>query len=143
MPINIPMIIHIFVFLSLLSLDLRADVDLKNGNFFYSWIDAEISSKNFFWQMQRSYNSRVNRVGYFGQGWCSPLETKLTRSVEPSKTIEIQNCGSGEIVVYQPDGSEWKSGDQVISFNDDFYILKVKGITQLQFNKKSCQKQCQ
>ena len=130
------MIIHIFfVFLSLLSLNLRADVDLKNGNFFYSWIDADLSSKNFFWQMQRSYNSRVNRVGYFGQGWCSPLETKLTRSADPSKTIEVQNCGSGESIVYQPEGTEWKSGDQIITFTDDFYILKVKGITQLQFNK--------
>lgn len=118
-----------------LSFNLHADVDLKNGNFFYSWLDAELSSKNFFWQMQRSYNSRVNRVGYFGQGWCSPLETKLTRSEKPSKTIEIQNCGSGESIVYQLEDKEWKSGDQVISFNDEFYILKVKGVTQLQFNK--------
>tara|TARA_B110001454_G_C12723280_1_gene436258 strand:+ start:9371 stop:10750 length:1380 start_codon:yes stop_codon:yes gene_type:complete len=130
------MIIHIFfLFLSLLSLSLRADVDLKNGNFFYSWIDADLSSKNFFWQLQRTYNSRVNRVGYFGQGWCSPLETKLTRSAELKKTIEIQNCGSGESIIYQPDGIEWRSGDQVISMNEEFYILKVKGVTQLQFNK--------
>lgn len=121
-----------FVLLSLLNWNCSAEVDLKNGNFFYSWVDAQLSSKNFFWELQRSYNSRVDRVGYFGQGWCSPLETKLTKF---TKTIEIQNCGSGETVVYQDDKGQWIHGDQVISLVDAMYVLKVKGVTQLQFNQ--------
>lgn len=131
------MYIRIFILLfSLLSFSAFGDVDLKNGNFFYSWIDAELASKNFFWQLQRTYNSRENRVGYFGHGWCSPLETKLTVDEKGKNTIRIQNCGSGESVVYSKDSNLWKNGDQTITIMDEMYVVKVKGITHLQFNQK-------
>lgn len=128
------MIIRIFLFLFLLNISTtQAEVDLKNGNFFYSWTDLELSTKEIFWQMQRSYNSRVNRVGYFGQGWCSPLESKLT--IVNENTISIQNCGSGESVVYTGTGEQWTYASQTINLVDDMYVVKVKGVTQLQFNK--------
>lgn len=131
------MSIRIFILLfSLLGLPALGDVDLKNGNFFYSWIDAELTAKNFFWQMQRSYNSRENRVGYFGQGWCSPLESKLTFDPESKNTISIQNCGSGETTIYTKAGELWKNGDQTISIVDSMFALKVKGTTRLQFNQQ-------
>lgn len=111
----------------------HADVDLKNGNFFFSWVDSEISTKNFFWQLQRSYNSRVNRVGYFGHGWCSPLESKL-KIISPNE-LSIQNCGSGEITTFTGGMDQWRYQDQIITQVENVYALKVKGVTQLQFNK--------
>jgi YD repeat-containing protein len=60
-----------------------ASVNMKDASFSKTWIDAEV--------LQRSYSSRSLYKGYFGYGWCSNLESRITLQTE--KEIVLEDCG--------------------------------------------------
>ena len=76
-----------------ISISLHAGVNLKNGNFYISYTDIETTSKGKTIEVTRTYNSKSTYVGWFGYGWGTPFETKLTANLDGSVTI--QENGSG------------------------------------------------
>lgn len=125
----------LFLFLLLVNLRLEASVDVSNGNFFYSYVDGEYSSSQAFWQVQRSYNSRSNRIGIFGWGWCSPLETSL--EIVSNNEMKIQNCGSGSVTTFRLKSSgRWVNANEELVSEKNGYIYKKNGVAQLQFGQE-------
>jgi hypothetical protein len=122
----------VYIVFVILPHHLLANVDLKSGNFFHTWIDAEITQPDFHFQLTRTYNSLDPQVGIFGKGFCSKLETKL--AIHQDQSLSIQNCGAGETTHYQKSGQNWIYQDQIISLSGTHYVLKVGNRTQLQFN---------
>lgn len=120
-----------FVLIFLIGFPAFADIDLKSGNFFHSWIDGEMVQESMKFELSRFYNSRSKSVGYFGSGFCSKIEARLTEL--KSGDIEIQNCGAGEKTLYNRKPNGWVYFDQVLQKKGDLWILKESGITKLQF----------
>lgn len=128
-------LLSFFLISLLFSIWSYASVDVRNGNFFFSFVDGEFSSEDNFWQIQRSYNSRSNRVGLFGWGWCTPLETKL--EIVSTDELRIQNCGSGSITKFiLKSVGRWVNGNEELVSEKQDYILKVNGVSQLQFDSE-------
>lgn len=74
----------------------RADVDFKNLNYWEAFVDL-IDPSGFM--VSRNYNSRSLHDGYFGFGWCSDLETQLSRS---GNNLIVLPCGDGVPTVFRP-----------------------------------------
>jgi YD repeat-containing protein len=70
-------------------------VNIRNGNFSvsYSHFDQVPGL-----DVVKTYNSRSSAKGLFGQGWGSPLETRL--AVMPEGTVIIRENGTGALTVY-------------------------------------------
>jgi YD repeat-containing protein len=80
--------------------DALAIVDMKNGNFTYSWMDLESSvvDNAYTLDVKRTYNSRSKFKGLFGLGWCSNFDTKLGKKADGS--LVLIECGSGMQTVF-------------------------------------------
>lgn len=91
--------------------DSHALVDMNNASYSNTWRDiapikegGEVplgDSRSLFWLgIERAYKSRTIYEGYFGFGWCSPLETKLEYLVDGS--IQLTECGDGMSRLFIP-----------------------------------------
>lgn len=76
-----------------------AGVNLKNGNFYISYNDLTMSSLAET-DITRTYNSKSVDIGWFGFGWGSDFETRLETSA--SGSIIIQENGSGATTYFEP-----------------------------------------
>lgn len=59
-----------------LFVDAKAGVNIKNGNFYISYTDHDLTAFNGF-DITRTYNSHATGKGLFGYGWGSEFETRL------------------------------------------------------------------
>ena len=74
-----------------------AGVNLKNGNFYITYTDHDLSKINGI-LIERTYNSKATTVGLFGFGWGSELETRLFAVGDGS--VYIRENGSGSVTVF-------------------------------------------
>ncbi|RYD77395.1 MAG: hypothetical protein EOP53_13060, partial [Sphingobacteriales bacterium] len=75
-----------------------AGVDLRHGLFYISYSDMEFPGAKA--EIGRSYNSSNTRTGFFGYGWSSFIETKL--SALPDGTLSLNWWGNGLGDYYEP-----------------------------------------
>lgn len=83
--------------------DVTAGVNIKNGNFYLSYTDHDLTEKNGI-DITRTYNSSSVDDGLFGFGWGSMLETRLY--IIGDGNLVIKYWGGGSMVLYtynQPD----------------------------------------
>ncbi|SNR63037.1 YD repeat-containing protein [Lutibacter agarilyticus] len=79
---------------------LFAGVNLKNGNFYVSYTDLQQTTQYSAYQdLSRTYNSKATKIGLFGYGWGSKLETKLT--AYPDGSVVITEYGAGGQTYYK------------------------------------------
>ena len=86
------------VILLLAPLLAQAGVNPRNGNFYVTYMDTTLSAKGHELALNRTYNSKSTKVGWFGFGWGSTFETYLT--VMPDQTAVISENGSGANTFY-------------------------------------------
>ena len=70
----------------------KANVSLKNGNFFMAYTDI-VYPGGFDPKIERVYNSKTSFKGIFGFGWGTEYEVKLTVSADGS--IVVHEYGGG------------------------------------------------
>lgn len=87
------------LFITLLSFNLNAGVNIKNGNFYISYTDVLLKTYNSaFKDITRTYNSKSTEVGLFGYGWGTKFETSIT--VYPDGTLRVKEHGAGGKTIY-------------------------------------------
>lgn len=77
----------------------HAGVNPRNGNFYISYTDVVLAARGHKLDLVRTYNSKAAPAGWFGYGWGSTLETRLT--VMPDGTAVISENGSGANSFYR------------------------------------------
>lgn len=77
-----------------------AGVNLKNGNFYISYVDLLVPGAGEDLKIQRTYNSRATEVGWFGFGWGSDYETYLTVAADGS--VIVHENGTGATTRFTP-----------------------------------------
>lgn len=80
-----------------------AGVNLKNGNFYISYTDIVCVNSAMGLKIDRTYNSKIADIGWFGAGWGSEYETYL--HTMPGGGAVIHWNGSGMRTFYKP--AEW------------------------------------
>ena len=69
-------------------------VNLKNGNFYTTFIDIVVPGEGADLEISRTYNSKATEKGWFGFGWGSTYETYLTVSADGSAIIHENGTGA-------------------------------------------------
>ncbi len=83
----------IAILLSAWALNASAGVFPRNGNFFITYNDLALTAKEHKLALSRNYNSKSTYVGWFGFGWGTEFEMRLT--VMPDQTAVINESGGG------------------------------------------------
>lgn len=71
----------------------QAGVNPRNGNFYISYTDYRNESGGHTLEVKRTYNSQSTYAGWFGMGWGTPFEMRLT--VMPDGSAVITEVGGG------------------------------------------------
>lgn len=79
--------------LALVPLMTNAGVNLKNGNFYITYADVNVTGGAHDLEVTRTYNSKSVENGWFGYGWGSVYETFLV--VLPDGSVVVHENGSG------------------------------------------------
>jgi YD repeat-containing protein len=83
--------------------ELNGGVNIKNGNFYLSYTDLDLTAKKGI-DITRTYNSSSVEDGLFGFGWGSMLETRLY--IIGDGNLVVKYWGGGSMILYtsnQPD----------------------------------------
>lgn len=92
-------IIISLLILCFLSFNLKAGVNLKNGNYYVSYTDLLLQKYNSaFKNITRTYNSKSTEIGLFGYGWGTKFETSIT--IYPDGTLRVKEYGAGVKTIY-------------------------------------------
>ena len=84
---------RLLVVLAILPFAAFAGVNLKNGNFYITYTDIIVPGGDHDLEVTRTYNAKSTENGWFGFGWGSLYETKLSVSADGSVVV-VEN-GSG------------------------------------------------
>ena len=91
----------------------QAGVDPKTGNFYITYSDVSLKSGERELEIAHTYNSKATQVGWFGFGWGSRYETRLT--VLPDGSAVVRENGAGRVTYYRTkDEGAIKAGVQRI-----------------------------
>lgn len=86
----------------LITFNLFAGVNLKNGNFYISYTDLLTKHVQFvFGDFSRTYNSKSIKTGLFGYGWGTKWETELY--FFPDGYISVHEYGAGDKSAFNSD----------------------------------------
>lgn len=90
-------------------------VNTKNGNFYISYRDFVQESNGHQLDINRTYNSKTTGIGWFGYGWGSGFETRMT--VMPDGSVVVKEQGSGRENYYATsDSSKLQVGiDKIVA----------------------------
>jgi len=91
------------ILFTMLSLSLFAGVNIKNGNFYYTFVDITVPGSAVKFEIKRTYNSKTTETGWFGYGWGSRYETKLVVSSDGS--VIVHENGAGARTRFVPKGA--------------------------------------
>lgn len=69
-------------------------VNIKNGNFYITYTDIVVPGGDHDLEITRTYNSKSTDNGWFGFGWGSQFETKLSVSADGSVTVTENGAGA-------------------------------------------------
>jgi hypothetical protein len=83
----------------LTTLSSQAEVNLRDGSYYRTWVDLEIPTPGYVFQLRRSYDSRSLHPGIFGYGWCSDFEKSL--EFRRSDQIVLRDCKLKKPIKYQ------------------------------------------
>ena len=78
----------------LISSQVMAGVNLKNGNFYISYTDIVVPGGDKSLKVVRTYNSKSTEIGWFGFGWGSDYETFLKVSADGSVVVHENGAGA-------------------------------------------------
>lgn len=70
-----------------------AGVNLKNGNFYISYVDISVPGTGNKLEILRTYNSKSTEKGWFGFGWGNVYETKLVLSADGCAVVHEHGAG--------------------------------------------------
>ena len=70
-----------------------AGVNYKNGNWYVSYTDMEVTGEGQKLEISRTYNSKSTSKGWFGFGWGNYFETKLVPSADGC--VVVHEFGAG------------------------------------------------
>ena len=117
-------IIISLLILSFLSFNLKAGVNLKNGNYYVSYTDLLLQKYNSaFKNITRTYNSKSTEIGLFGYGWGTKFETSIT--IYPDGTLQVKEYGAGGKTIYS---SNFISSDLTQLMIDDLIeVMQEEG----------------
>ena len=90
------------MFLIFISANVRASIQLTNGNFDKSFLDLPFTKNNSLINLQRTYNSTSDLVGHFGFGWSNLYETKITPQ---GGIIILYENGNGRRRIFRKTGN--------------------------------------
>jgi YD repeat-containing protein len=90
---------YLLAALCVLPLASMAEVNPKNGNFHITYLDLSLKRGSHALEIRRTYNSISTYQGWFGYGWGSLFETKLT--VLPDGSAVITENGNGLATFYR------------------------------------------
>jgi hypothetical protein len=88
----------------------RADINMKDGAYLKKQVDLEF--------LPRTYNSRSLHSGYFGFGWCTPIESRLEEIA--ADHIRFKSC------VLDADLDFFFKDNQRLSVNKNWRLIKLK-----------------
>ncbi len=114
-------------------------VNMKNGGFLMKEMDEIKTGSGFDWKIERWYRSRSLYRGFFGQGWCSSLDEKLT--LKSKGEIELFTCESPHPVIYKLNAQASSyvarnNKDDQIKISFGTYTRTVKNRKQSKFSFK-------
>ncbi len=117
-------IIISLLILSFLSFNLKAGVNLKNGNYYVSYTDLLLQKYNSALKnITRTYNSKSTEIGLFGYGWGTKFETSIT--IYPDGTLQVKEYGAGGKTIYS---SNFISSDLTQLMIDDLIeVMQEEG----------------
>jgi hypothetical protein len=123
--------------LQVLSYSTRAAVNMRDASFLSQWKDFDLSTTDGLirgtasktrtqrFELIRYYNSRSYFIGYFGYGWCTDFEKKIT--VVSSEKILLHDCKLSAPVEYSiPPQSDPKAHIKLVS-NKEELEFNAKG----------------
>ena len=84
----------------------QAGVSLNNGDFYITYEDIALDAQGQVLAVTRTYNSLASNQGWFGVGWGTPFETRLTVLADGS--IDVQRLGSASIAHFRATGEAGK-----------------------------------
>ncbi len=93
-------LLKLCLLLLILPLTAFAGVNLKNGNFYISYVDIIVPGGGHDLEVSRTYNSKSTDKGWFGFGWGSDFETYLTVSADGS--VVVHEYGAGALTRFTP-----------------------------------------
>ena len=76
-----------------------AGVNPKNGSFYITYLDVWLKKDGQALEIRRTYNSLSTEVGWFGYGWGSLFESRLT--VLPDGSAVVREVGVGKRSFYR------------------------------------------
>lgn len=119
--------------LLVITIDSKAAVNPKNGNFDVTYTDLAPFGGSVPLQIRRTYNSFASERGWFGNGWGSPLETRLF--VLPDGSAVVKENGNGRRTFYRAasrsDETIDKGVQRIISAFSIKHKVPVETLTQL------------
>ena len=92
----------------LMSLSVQAKVNMKDASYFETWSDHKF--------IQRTYNSRSVYRGYFGFGWCSNIEKRISIS---ERKIHLHDCLTNEEPSYELGRQVFKIKNEYVFFSNN------------------------
>ena len=92
-----------------------AGVNTKNGNFYITYQDITQESDDHELNINRTYNSKSTKMGWFGYGWASIYETRMI--VMPDGAVVVHEQGAGRENYYpSKDSSRLRAGvDEIVA----------------------------
>ncbi len=115
--------IVILTLMSVSSAYARADVSLRNGNFFVSFRDISYPG-GIEPKVERVYNSKSDFNGIFGNGWGTQYETHL--NIDPDGSIIVTEYGGGANNRFLPKDYSAKGLNEAV--NSVFEAAKKSGV---------------
>lgn len=102
----------VLTLISISSAYARADVSLRNGNFFVTFKDISYPG-GIEPKIERVYNSKSDYVGFFGYSWGTQFETHLV--IDPDGSLIISEYGGGANNRFLPKNYSAKGVDEGVA----------------------------
>lgn len=92
-----------------------ACVNTRNSDFCISYKDITQKSGDHELNLARTYNSQASEIGWFGYGWETPFEIRMT--VMPDGSVVVHEYGAEKISYYAPkEGGALQAGvDKIVA----------------------------
>lgn len=107
-----PLVLSLLVLLSVSVAHARADVSLKNGNFYVTLRDISYPG-GMGMNIERVYNSKSDYFGIFGYSWGSEYEVRVTQ--DSDGTLLLTEFGGGAAIRFNPKAGARQVSDGISS----------------------------
>jgi hypothetical protein len=118
--------------LTLLTHVSKAEVDIKDGRYYKTWVDLEIPTSTYNFELRRTYDSHSLHQGIFGFGWCSDFEKSL--EFKKNRTVVLHDCQLRTDIEYERIDlhryQSRKNPKEIILWHKENYLRKTQSSIQ-------------